>query len=103
MVIGGIIVCLFTSSLLFFFSYMIWKKQQFTLIAGFKEETFKGDKNKLAKAVGIFLMICGVLTFILPFGVAVAGSIAAQMISILIVLGIIILVWYINRLGKLVT
>lgn len=102
MIIGGVIVCLFTSSLLFFFSYMIWKKQQFTLIAGFKEETFKGDKNKLAKAVGGFLMICGVLTLILPFGIAVAGSIAAQMISILIVLGIIILVWYINRLGKLV-
>ena len=57
MIIGGVIVCLFTSSLLFFFSYMIWKKQQFTLIAGFKEETFKGDKNKLAKAVGGFLSI----------------------------------------------
>lgn len=100
MVIGGVIACLLTSSLLFFFSYMIWKKQQLTLIAGFNEDTFKGDKNKLAKAVGFFLMICGVLTLILPLGIEVAGSIAGQVISILIILGIVILVLYINRLGK---
>lgn len=100
MVIGGIITSLFTSGLLFFFSYLIWKKQQLTLIAGFNEDTFKGDKNKLAKAVGLFLMICGILMLILPLGLEFAGSIAGQVISILIIVGIVVLVVYIHRLGK---
>lgn len=100
MVIGGVITCFFTSGLCFFFSYLIWKKQQFTLIAGFNEDTFKGDKNKLAKAVGLFLMICGILMLILPLGIEVAGSIAGQVIFILILLGTVLLVLYINRLGK---
>ncbi|MGN7410909.1 DUF3784 domain-containing protein [Sporosarcina sp. SAFN-010] len=98
--IGPVIACLFTSALLFLFSYLIWKKQEFTLIAGFNENTFRGDKNKLANSVGFFLMTSGVLILILPFGIGVVGLIAGQVISILIILGIVILVFYINRLSK---
>jgi len=98
--IGPVIACLFTSAVLFLFSYLIWKKQEFTLIAGFNENTFQGDKNKLANAVGFFLMACGVLILILPFGIELVGLVAGQVISILIILGIVILVFYILRLNK---
>ena len=98
--IGPVIACLITSSLLFLFSYLIWKKREFTLIAGFNENTFQGDNNKLANAVGFFLMTSGVLILILPLGIGVVGLVAGQVISILIILGIVILVFYINRLSK---
>lgn len=98
--IGPVIACLFTSALLFLFSYLIWKRQEFTLIAGFNENTFRGDKNKLANSVGFFLMTSGVLILILPLGIGLVGLIAGQVISILIILGIVILIFYINRLSK---
>lgn len=94
------IACFFTSTLLFLFSYLIWKKRDFTLIAGFNESTFKGDKNKLANAIGFFLMVSGGLILILPIGIRVAGLVTARVFSILIVLGMILLVFRIYKLSK---
>ena len=101
--IGPVIACIFTSVLLFLFSYLIWEKQEFTLIASFNENTFHGDKNKLANSVGFSLMASGVLILILPFGIRLIGLIVGQVISILIILGIVILVFYIKGLSKSVT
>ncbi len=36
------------------------------LLAGYQEETFVGDKNKLAKLSGAFSYIVGVATIIFP-------------------------------------
>ena len=57
MVLGGIITCIFVSVLLFLFSFVIWKKKDLSFVAGYNEQTFIGDKNKLANAVGAFLMV----------------------------------------------
>ena len=100
MAIDGVITCMVTSALFFFVSYIIWKKQQLTFIAGFDEETFKGDKSKLAKAVGMLLLICGLLILMLPIGIEVVGNVAGVLISIAIIVSIIIVVFYINRLNK---
>jgi hypothetical protein len=98
--LGGFIACFFVSILLFLFSYLIWNKKELSLIAGFNEETFKGDKNKLARAAGIFLVVTGVLTLLLPFGLEFIGSAAGTIFSIVIIVGTIGLIIYINTMGK---
>nr|WP_239581468.1 DUF3784 domain-containing protein [Jeotgalibacillus terrae] len=94
------IVCFFVSGILFFFSYQIGKKKELTLIAGFNEETFKGDKNKLAGATGLYLMILGILMLVFPLGFAFFGSIAGQVLFVLVIVTTILLIWYMNRLSK---
>lgn len=100
MFLGGLITCLLVSSILFFFSYLIWKKKELSFISGYNEQTFKGDKNKLAKAVGSFLMITGVLTLILPFTLEFIGSIGGIIFTTIIISGIIGLVININSINK---
>jgi hypothetical protein len=96
MFLGGLITCLLVSFLLFFFSYLIWHKKELSFIAGYNEKTFKGDKNKLAKTVGSFLVATGVLTLILPFGLEFIGSIVGIIFTTIIIAGTIGLVIYIK-------
>ena len=56
------------------FGYLIGVKKMLVLIAGYREETFTGDKNKLAKTVGIAYVIIGILTLLLPLGLESIGS-----------------------------
>lgn len=100
MVVGGIITCLFVSVILFLFSFLIWKKKDLSFIAGYNEQTFKGDKNKLANAVGAFLMINAVLTLLLPFALEFIGAIGGIIFAIIMMMGIIGLATYINSINK---
>ncbi|WP_432363751.1 DUF3784 domain-containing protein [Sporosarcina sp. UB5] len=95
---GALITCLFVSILCFLFSYLIWKKREFSLIAGYNEESFKGDKEKLAKSVGLFLLIIGLLTLLLPFGLEFIGSVAGTLFAIIVIVGTIGLIIYINKI-----
>ncbi len=97
---GGFITCLFVSLLLFFFGYLIWYKKNLSLIAGYDEHTYKGDKDKLAKSVGSFCMIIGVLTLILPIGLEFIGSFIGLIYTIIIIAGTIGLIIYINLINK---
>lgn len=101
MFLAGLITCLLVSVILFLFSYLIWKKKELSFISGYNEQTFKGDKNKLAKAVGSFLMVIGILTLILPFVLEFIGSIGGILFTITIIIGIIGLVVYINAINKI--
>lgn len=96
----GFITCFFVSLLLFFFSYLIWKKKNLSLIAGFDEQTYKGDKNKLAKAVGSFCMIIGILTLILPFALEFSGDIGGILYTVFVIIGTIGVIIYINLINK---
>ena len=98
MFLGALITCLFVSILFFIFSFLIWKKRDFSFIAGYNEESFKGDKDKLAKAVGLFLLIIGILTLLLPFGLQFIGSIAGALFTIIVIVGTIGLIVYINKI-----
>lgn len=100
MLLGGFLVCLFVSLLLFSFSYLIWKKKDLSIIAGYDENTFKGDKDKLAKAAGSFLLVIGILTLILPFALEFVGSFVGILFGTIIIVGTIGLVIYINSLNK---
>ncbi len=101
MFLGGLITCLLVSFILLIFSYLIWGKKELSFISGYNEQTFKGDKNKLAKAVGSFLMITGVLTLILPFALEFIGSIGGILFTAIIIAGIIGLVIYINSITEM--
>lgn len=100
MVLGGIITCIFVSFILFLFSFVIWKRKDLSFVAGYNEQTFSGDKNKLANAVGAFLMISAVLTLILPFALEFVGAIAGILFAIILITGIIGLVIYIKFINK---
>ena len=100
MVLGGIITCIFVSVILFLFSFVIWKKKDLSFVAGYNEQTFSGDKNKLANAVGAFLMISAVLTLILPFALEFIGAIAGILFATILITGIIGLVIYIKFINK---
>ena len=100
MVLGGIITCIFVSVILSLFSCIIWKKKDLSFVAGYNEQTFSGDKNKLANAVGAFLMSSAVLTLILPFALEFIGEFAGIVFAIIIITGIIGLVLYIKLLNK---
>ena len=100
MVLGGIVACIFVSVILSLFSFVIWKKRDLSFVAGYNEQTFRGDPHKLANAVGAFLMRSAVLTLILPFALQFIGEIAGILFTIILITGIIGLVIYIKFINK---
>lgn len=92
--------CFFVSLILFLFGYLIGKKKQLSLIAGYDEKTYKGDKDKLAKAVGSFSMIIGALTILFPIGLEFIGSFIGIIYTIIVIAGTIGLIIYINLINK---
>ncbi|ACK58827.1 conserved hypothetical protein [Bacillus cereus B4264] len=72
--LAGFLVCLFVGLLIIFLGYQIHVKKRLFLLAGYQEETFVGDKNKLAKLSGAFSYIVGVATIILPLGLEKIGG-----------------------------
>jgi len=80
--------------------YLTWKKKILSLIAGYNEETFKGDKEKLAKAVGVFTIIIGVLTILLPFGLEFISEWVGLLFGAITFVGTILLIIYVNQLNR---
>ncbi|MFP3394229.1 DUF3784 domain-containing protein [Brevibacillus sp. SIMBA_076] len=78
-------------------------KKRLFLLAGYQEETFVGDKNKLAKLSGVFSYIVGVATILLPFGLEKIGDVVGIVYAILIVLGTIVFLIKANMLNKSTT
>ncbi|HDR7355075.1 DUF3784 domain-containing protein [Bacillus wiedmannii] len=100
---AGFLVCLFVGLLIIFLGYQIHVKKRLFLLAGYQEETFVGDKNKLAKLSGVFSYIVGVSTIILPFGLEKIGDVVAIVYTILVVLGTIVFIIKANLLNKSTT
>ncbi|ACK93734.1 DUF3784 domain-containing protein [Bacillus thuringiensis] len=70
------------------------------MLAGYQEETFVGDKNKLVKLSGAFSYIVGVATIILPLGLEKIGDVVGNIYTILIVLGTVVFIIKANLLNK---
>ncbi|GMB75259.1 DUF3784 domain-containing protein [Bacillus cereus] len=75
-------------------------EKEVVFVAGYPEETFVGDKNKLAKLSGAFSYIVGVATIILPLGLEKIGDVVGIVYVILIVLGTIVFIIKANLLNK---
>ncbi|MEH7385909.1 DUF3784 domain-containing protein [Bacillus sp. JJ1521] len=98
--LAGFIVCFFVGLLCIFMGFLIWKKKHLSLIAGYNEETYKGDKEKLAKVVGVFTIIVGLLTMVLPFGLEFVSELFGLLFGAIITIGSIVLVIYVIKLNK---
>ena len=80
--------------------YQIHIKKKLWLIAGYQEETFVGDKERLAKVSGVFLYVVGITTFLLPFGLESIGDIVAITYAVLVILGILLVIVWGNIINK---
>ncbi len=98
--LAGFLVCLFVGLFIIFLGYQIHVKKRLFLLAGYQEETFVGDKNKLAKLSGMFSYIVGVSTIILPFGLEKIGDVVGIVYTALVVLGTIVFIIKANLLNK---
>lgn len=99
MFLAALIICIFVSLLCFLFGFLIWKKKKGFLIAGYNEETFQGDKDKLAKSIGLFVIGIGVLTLALPFSLAYM-PLTGIIYTVVVVAATIAIVIYANVLNK---
>ena len=92
--IGGFIICIVLAFIIIFMGYQIHIKKKLWLIAGYQEDSFIGDKEKLAKLSGIFSYKVGIATFLLPFGLEFLGDISGIIYAVFICVGTVaILVW----------
>ncbi|MCU4713775.1 DUF3784 domain-containing protein [Bacillus cereus] len=98
--LAGFLVCLFVGLLIIFLVYQIHVKKRLFLLAGYQEETFVRDKNKLAKLSGAFSYIVGVATIILPLSLEKIGDVVSIIYAILIVLGTVVFIIKANLLNK---
>ncbi|MBV6682554.1 DUF3784 domain-containing protein [Bacillus sp. JRC01] len=97
---GAIVGSLFASLFLFGSAYLIWYKKDLTFIAGYDEKKFQGDKDRLARAYGIFCLASGILTVILPFALELIGSYAGAIFGIWITVGVLVLSLYSQSLNN---
>ncbi|UPW85116.1 DUF3784 domain-containing protein [Lysinibacillus sp. Ag94] len=92
--IAGYITCFVVALIIIFIGYLIHIKKKLWLIAGYQEDCFIGDKDKLAKLFGVFSYIVGITTLLLPFKLEFLGLISAIIYAVCICLGTVAtLVW----------
>ncbi|THE10464.1 DUF3784 domain-containing protein [Bacillus timonensis] len=98
--LAGFIICFIVGLLCILMGFLIWKKKQLSFIAGYNEETYKGDKEKLAKVIGLFTIFVGLLTILLPFGLEFVSELFGLLFGAIITIGSIALIVYVNKLNK---
>ncbi|PEC22647.1 DUF3784 domain-containing protein [Bacillus cereus] len=98
--VGEFITCIIVALIIIIMGYQIHIKKKLWLIAGYQEETFVGDKEKLAKIFGVFSYVVGITTFLLPFGLESIGDIAAIIFTILVILGTLLVIVWANLINK---
>ncbi|PFD92631.1 DUF3784 domain-containing protein [Bacillus cereus] len=97
----GLGICTIVSLIIMISGYQIHIKKRLSLIAGYQEETFIGDKNKLAKLFGIFAYVVGIATFLLPFGLEIFGNIASIIYGVCICGGVVVILIRKQSINKL--
>ncbi|MBS4209900.1 DUF3784 domain-containing protein [Bacillus sp. FJAT-50079] len=86
--IASIIVGIF----LIYFGYLIAVKKMLSLIIGFNENTFYGDKNQYAKRSGLSAIILGILVLVMPLVVLVFGEAVIQSYKYIIGLYVVLMI-----------
>ncbi|MCI0764122.1 DUF3784 domain-containing protein [Bacillus sp. TL12] len=98
--IGGFIICFLVGMLILILGYQIHIKKRLFLLAGYQEEPFVGDKEKLAKIAGIFSYVIGIATALLPFGLEAFGDAAGIGYGVFVVVSTVLLVIWGNVINK---
>ncbi|EOW9526457.1 DUF3784 domain-containing protein [Bacillus cytotoxicus] len=98
--IGGFIICFLLGMLIIMLGYQIHIKKRLFLLAGYQEETFVGDKEKLAKISGFFSYTIGIVTILLPFGLETIGNNVGIGYAAFVVISTIVVMIWINVINK---
>jgi hypothetical protein len=61
-----------------YLGYLIGVKKMLSLIIGYSDSTFYGDKLKYAKRTGLTLIILGIIVLVMPLVVLVFGENVVQ-------------------------
>jgi hypothetical protein len=86
-IIGTIVL----GTIITFLGYLIGNKKMLFLIAGYRDDTFYGDKTIYAKRMGLIIMMIGIITILLPFSIMLFGNVVKQIYTTLLVILIILL------------
>ncbi|PFE06215.1 DUF3784 domain-containing protein [Bacillus cereus] len=98
--IGGFIICFLLAMFIIILGYQIHIKKRLFLLAGYQEETFVGDKEKLAKIAGFFSYVIGITTALLPFGLEAIGDAVGIGYGLFVVISTIVLVIWSNVINR---
>ncbi|HEK9102478.1 DUF3784 domain-containing protein [Bacillus pfraonensis] len=98
--IGGFIICFLVGMLIIILGYQTHIKKRLFLLTGYQEETFIGDKKKLAKIAGFFSYVIGIATALLPFGLEAIGDAAEISYGVFVVISTIVLIIWGNVINK---
>ncbi|MBN8192996.1 hypothetical protein JI667_12665 [Bacillus sp. NTK074B] len=91
------ILCLCVGLMIVYIGYLIRVKKKLSFIAGYQDDAYKGDKEKLAKIFGLYIMIVGVMTMVLPFALEFIGPFTGKVFGVLIGVSAIVLSVYVMR------
>jgi len=80
-----------------YFGNLVWKQKKLSLITGYDEATFKGNKEAFAKLIGQSTIYFGIGLISLPFGLQLIGTWYG------IIFGLIVFVATVNILLKLMS
>lgn len=78
------VLCVFLGLLIIYCGYLIMAKKKLHLIAGYQDDQYKGDKEKLAKIFGWYMIVVGVMTMVLPFALEYIGLFTGTIFGIVI-------------------
>ncbi|MEH7387023.1 DUF3784 domain-containing protein [Bacillus sp. JJ1521] len=67
-----------------YLGYLIRVKKKLSLIIGFSETTFYGEKDKYAKRTGVTAIILRVIVLLMPLVVSVFGESVIQIYKVII-------------------
>ena len=85
----GLVTSLIIGMAFIVVGWLIWRKKKLDLIAGYHEDTYQGDKEKLARRIGIVAIAIGVITSIFPISLLILGDISFGFYFFLIAGGLI--------------
>lgn len=89
------ILCISIGLLIIYCGYLIMVKKKLHFIAGYQDDQYKGDKEKLAKIFGLYTIGVGIMTMLLPFALEYIGLFTGTIFGVVIAVSAIALSIYV--------
>lgn len=80
----GTLITIGIGIIIIYFGYLIRVKKMLSLIIGYDDNTFYGDKDKYAKRMGLTTIILGLIVITIPFIVLLFDEAVIQVFKIMI-------------------
>ncbi|WP_067729840.1 DUF3784 domain-containing protein [Oceanobacillus damuensis] len=86
------IATIVTGIFIIYLGYLFGKKKMLSLIIGYSDNTFYGDKDKYAKRTGLTAIILGIIVVAMPLVVLILGEGAVQIFKYIIGIYVVIMI-----------